>query len=186
MIESHPAFLDNNTNLKCIQWLNKATLHNKTLPLIINQNSNNKVCIPKDITKGTSEEMSNDCYSINEIILIARPSDIKSDAKPVKSIANSTQKRCNINTIFDLSSVISHKENNTLKYLNIIKGKDVKQLPNPLSKTIVIILPAEVACHRKVKFTGATIKNQRDNFASLIFKVLNKTFPHMKSHTEWA
>ena len=45
--------------------IDKATLHSSVLPLIISNNSDNKVCIHKDITIGTSEVNSNDSYSIN-------------------------------------------------------------------------------------------------------------------------
>ena len=47
--------------------INKATLHNNVLPLIIINYSQNKVCIPKDITVGTSDLIDNDSHSINEI-----------------------------------------------------------------------------------------------------------------------
>ena len=66
-------YLDNNSNLTCYPILiNKATLHNNALRLIITNNSDNKVCIPKAITIGTSELISNDSYRINELNSSAR------------------------------------------------------------------------------------------------------------------
>ena len=61
--------------------INKARLHNNTLLLIITNNSANKVSFPKDITRGTSEEISNGHNSINEIILTDKPNDIKTQRK---------------------------------------------------------------------------------------------------------
>ena len=82
MIKVQSAFIDNNPNFSMlIHTHNKATLHSDTLPLT--KKSENKVCIPKDITIGTSEEITNGCYSINEITLTGKPNDIKTDVKPV-------------------------------------------------------------------------------------------------------
>ena len=76
MIKVHSAFIDNNENLKCYSLLiNKTTCHNNALHLVISNNSDNKVCIPKDMTIFTSEEISNGSYNTNEITLTARLND---------------------------------------------------------------------------------------------------------------
>ena len=66
-----------------IQTLCKHT----TLCLIIINNLSNKVCIPKEITNGTSEKINTDCCNMSDIILRATIKDIKIDdtthAKPV-------------------------------------------------------------------------------------------------------
>ena len=63
MTKAQPAFIDNNP--KCYSVLTKkATLQNNTLPLMITNNSDNKVCIPKDIRIGISELIDNDSVII--------------------------------------------------------------------------------------------------------------------------
>ena len=48
MIKALSAFIENNPNLICFPVLiNKATLHNNALPLIITNIIDNKVCIPR-------------------------------------------------------------------------------------------------------------------------------------------
>ena len=50
--------------------VNTQTLHkNITIPVVITNNSDNKVCIPINITIETSEEVNSKCYNINEITL---------------------------------------------------------------------------------------------------------------------
>ena len=94
MIKACSAFLDNNPNLNHYPTLiNKATLHNNAVPLIITNNSDNKHCIPKDITISTSELIDSDSYSISEATLTARPNDIKTDTQ-----TNPTQKTHTVNT----------------------------------------------------------------------------------------
>ena len=76
--------MDKNLNLKFNRALiNKAKLNNNTLPLTIAKNSDHKICIPKDITIGTSEVISKDSYTINEITLTARSNDIKKEAQEI-------------------------------------------------------------------------------------------------------
>ena len=60
MLKVNSAFIDNKTNLKCYPTLiNNDTLHSNTFPpLVVTNNSGNKICIPKNRTVGTSEEMS--------------------------------------------------------------------------------------------------------------------------------
>ena len=62
-------------------------IHKATLPLIITRNSDNEVCIPEDITIGTSELNDNDSYSINEITLTVRLNGIQTNVQ-----TNPTQK----------------------------------------------------------------------------------------------
>ena len=109
--------------------------------LIITSNSDNKVCIPKDITIGTSEEISSDCYNINELTLTARINGIKIDettrTKSFKLIANPIQKNTDIHSCIDHLSIINQKDDNILslslfRYSNAIKRKDNYQIPNPL------------------------------------------------------
>ena len=89
-------------NLRCHPiFMSKATLQNNTLPLINTNNSDNKVCILKYITIDTSEEISIGYFSINDIILTAKPNDIKTDAKSVEAFANPTQEKCDINISLD-------------------------------------------------------------------------------------
>ena len=77
MIKARSAFIDNNTNFKCCPILiNKVTLHNNTLSLIITNNSDNKVCISKDIIKGISQPIDDGSHRINKITLTARPTHI--------------------------------------------------------------------------------------------------------------
>ena len=78
MLKAHSAFIDNNLNLKCYHTLiNKSTSNNNALPLIMTNNSETKVCLPKDMPIGTSEVNNNDNYSIIGITLTAKPDDIK-------------------------------------------------------------------------------------------------------------
>ena len=79
--------------------MNNATLHNETLPLIITNNSDNTVCIAKDITVGTSEIIGNDSYNINEITIAARPNDIKPITQPVRSLNHSDKCYTLLNSI---------------------------------------------------------------------------------------
>ena len=55
----------------------ETTLQNNVLPLIILNNSDNNICIPKDIAFGHIRRISNDGYSINEIIITAKCHGIK-------------------------------------------------------------------------------------------------------------
>ena len=80
MIKAYSEFTDNNPNFKYYPTLiNKDTLHNNALPLIIINNLNNKVCIPKNLPIGTSELISDDSYF--SMPLTARPNDIKTDTQ---------------------------------------------------------------------------------------------------------
>ena len=75
MMEAYSASIDNSPNLKVYPThINKITLHNNSLPVIITHNSDNKVWISKNITIGTSEEICNGHYSISEITLTAKMS----------------------------------------------------------------------------------------------------------------
>ena len=139
MIKAHSEFIDDNPNFKYYPMLiKKATFGNNALPLIIMNNSNIKVCIPKEIAIGTSEDIDNDHYRINEITLTA-----KSDDKPVKSLGSSTQKKPPVNAQIDHASVITYNNDNTPQHSST-KSKDAKQLPNPLTSSNVITSPAEI------------------------------------------
>ena len=61
--------------------INNATLHYNVLTLIISNNFDNKVCIPKVIAIGISEVISNGSYRINEVALTARDNDLKTDTQ---------------------------------------------------------------------------------------------------------
>ena len=59
MIKATAAYTDTNSNLKCYPTIiNKATIQNGVLSVIITNNSDNKVCIPKDITIETVESLT--------------------------------------------------------------------------------------------------------------------------------
>ena len=79
MIKANSVIIDNDPNLKCYYtMINTETLHNNTpMTLIITKNSSNKVCIPKDVTIGMSEEINSTFYSTNETTLISKIKDIK-------------------------------------------------------------------------------------------------------------
>ena len=141
MIKAYSEFIDNNTNLRYYPLLiNNDTMYCNNAPLlIITNNSNNKVYIPKDIIICTSEEIMNDQYSINDIILTARPNGIKTDTKPIKPTANFKQKNCNTNTILDFQSTI-RLHSSHLKQSKAFKRKDIK-CPNPLARSNVITSP---------------------------------------------
>ena len=82
ILKVRSAFIDKNPNLKYyLMLINKDSLHNSAVLLIISINYDNKVCIPKDFTIGSSEVISNDSYSIIEIFLTARCNDLKTDAQ---------------------------------------------------------------------------------------------------------
>ena len=53
---------------------------------------------PKGMTIGTSEVISGESYSMNEIILAVISDYIKTNAQPIKSIKNLSQKRRTNNT----------------------------------------------------------------------------------------
>ena len=73
MIKAYSEFIDNNPISRYYPTLiDKATLHNNILPLIITRNSDNKLYIPKDITIGIFKEISSDHYNIIEITLTAK------------------------------------------------------------------------------------------------------------------
>ena len=59
----------------------------------ITNNSDNKVCIPKDITIGRPNVISTDIHNISEIILTVRGNDLKTYAQ-----TNCGQKTHTINT----------------------------------------------------------------------------------------
>ena len=65
-------------------------------------------------------------------------------------VANLTQKKCVINTCSDHPNAMSHNASNTLKHSNTMKGKDTKQLPNPITNSNIIASPVEITCHRNV------------------------------------
>ena len=71
--------------------INDDSLHTNAVLLIIYNIFACTDCIPKDITMGTSEVISNDGYSINEITLTAKENYIKLDAQ-----TNCTQKSCTV------------------------------------------------------------------------------------------
>ena len=90
-------------------------------------NSDNKVYIPKDIRIGTSEEISNEYNSRNEITLTAKPNDIQTDAKCIKSIANCKQKNHVTSAHLDHPSTIKHKGNNNLPQFPLNQPKAFKR-----------------------------------------------------------
>ena len=73
--------------------INKDSLHDSAAHLIISNISENKVCIPKDLTIVSSQITNNDSYSINEITLTMRYNEIKADTQ-----RNHIQKTHTVNT----------------------------------------------------------------------------------------
>ena len=67
------AFICNNSNLKChLTLINSNNLcNNLNLPLFPIYNLDHKICIPYNITIGTSETINNLNYNINEITFTA-------------------------------------------------------------------------------------------------------------------
>ena len=127
MIKANSAFIHNNPNLKCYPiFVNKDTMHNNTSPLIISNNSDNKVCIPKDITIGTPEEMSNYHYSINEITLAAKSYDIKT-MPSLSQLQIMYKRHANISTSLDYPKVSSHKSDNTLPLSPLTNSNTMKR-----------------------------------------------------------
>ena len=131
------AFIDKSENLKCDPTLiTKATLHNNVLSLITTSNSDNEVCIPKDITKS---------YFRRDRLwktLMARDKDIRIDTPTIL-----TQKAHPVNTQI---------EGNTL-ILSKAVMEDAK-LQHPLTSSNTFTLPAEINGHRKVILTNAYIQ----------------------------
>ena len=112
ILKASSAFIDNNPNVNCYCMLiSKSTLHENTLTSIITNNSDNKVCIPKEIKTGTSEGIKNDRYRINDITFTARDNDLKIDAQTFL-----TQKA---------STVYTHIKDNTLR-----QSKTFTKIPN--------------------------------------------------------
>ena len=110
VLKARPAFTDNNLNLTFYTMLiTKDTLYNKTLPFIISNNFDNKICISKDIAIDLSEVNSNDSYSISEIALTARYNDLKTDAQKFQ-----TQKTYTVNTHSGHLRPNTNKNNNTI------------------------------------------------------------------------
>ena len=67
IIKDQSELKDNDPNLKGFPGLIKNdTLQNNVVPLLISNNMNNKICIPKDIIVGC-QEFDNDKHIINEI-----------------------------------------------------------------------------------------------------------------------
>ena len=69
LLTANSTFIHNNPNLKCHPTLiNSSNIYNnQKLPLILTNNPDHKMCIPCNITIGTSETINNQNYNINEI-----------------------------------------------------------------------------------------------------------------------
>ena len=78
--------------------MNKDSLNNNAITVIISIISDNKVCIPK-FTIGTSEVINNDSYKINQVTLTATDNDIKGDVKTNHIQKTHTDDTCTLRTV---------------------------------------------------------------------------------------
>ena len=99
LLTADSTFIHNNPKLKCHTTLiNSNNLHNGLhLPLILTNNSDHKICIPCNITIGTSETINNLNYIINEITYNITLDPPFQNDNTIEPILNDHKPQCDTN-----------------------------------------------------------------------------------------
>ena len=135
LLTADSAFIHNKPNLKCHPTLiNSNNLcNNSNLTLILTNSSDHQICIPCNITIGTSETINNLNYNINEITY-DYTSDIPfQNSNTIEPIQNDIKPQHDTNTDFhpqpDHGNKINSHQNKTKNVTINIKTDDHNNIP---------------------------------------------------------
>ena len=168
LLTANSAFIHNNPNLQChLTLINSNNIwNNSNLPLVLTNNSDHKICMPCNITVGTSETINNLNYNINEIVFAITSDTPFQNANMTEPILNDHKPQHDTNagphsqsnhanrinfhhnkTQNVTTNVATADHNNTsmkpLKPSTKLKQVTV-QLPSPIKDPKIITSPTEV------------------------------------------